>query len=135
MPDLVMTNRHVEDLAIRLVLDREHKAGRKADDVRGKGALVDIEGNYLIEVKAFSASARGSDLWLETRQVQAALDQPERFHLVIVDNISTGQPQLRDISGSDLVALLQRRREKRYFEVPLPTATYDSLMSEHTQAI
>jgi hypothetical protein len=130
MPEPPTSNRQVEDIAVQFVLAREHQAGRSAADVRGKHALVDIEGDLLIEVKAFSGSARGSDLWLETRQVRAALDNPERFHLVIVDNVATGAPHLRDISGPTLTALLARRREKHYFEVPLPTSTYDSLASK-----
>jgi hypothetical protein len=64
MTDPPMTNRQVEDVAIRLVLDREHSAGRAAVDTRGQGALADIEGDWLIEVKAYGGSARGADLWL-----------------------------------------------------------------------
>lgn len=127
------SNRQVEDVAIKLVLAREHEAGRRAVDARGRNALVDVEGDLLIEVKAFSGSARGSDLWLEPRQVQAALDNPDRFHLVIVDNVGTGQPRVLDIHGQPLEALLARRREKHYFEVPFPTATYDLLVGERSQ--
>jgi hypothetical protein len=86
MTDTPMTNPQVEDAAICLVLEREHNAGRSAVDTRGQGALADIEGDWLIEVKAFGRSARGADLWLETRQVPAALNDPERFHLVLVEN-------------------------------------------------
>lgn len=67
------------------MLERELANGRAAFDARHQNnALVDIEGDYLIEVKAFGGSARGSDLWPESRQVQAALDDPARFHLVVV---------------------------------------------------
>lgn len=134
MPEPALSNREVEDFAVQLVLEREHAAGRSAVDARGRGALVDVEGDLLIEVKAFSGSARGSDLWLETRQVQAALDNPERFHLVIVDHVRTGEPRVLDISGEPLTALLARRREKHYFEVPVPTAIYDSLVGELRKA-
>lgn len=126
----VMSNRHVEDLAIKLVLEREYAAGRSAVDARDRNAPVDIEGDFLIEVKAFGGPARGSDLWLESRQVQAALDYPRRFHLILVENIKTGVPHIIDIHGERLAALLERRREKRYFEVPFPTATYDALVGE-----
>lgn len=130
MTDPPMTNRQVEDVAIRLVLDREHSAGRAAVDTRGQGALADIGGDWLIEVKAYGGSARGADLWLETRQVQAALDYPSRFHLVVVEHIRTGPPRLIDIHGEHLATLLERRREKHYFELPLPTAVYDSLLRD-----
>jgi len=130
MTDAPMTNRQVEDVAIRLVLEREHSAGRTAFDTRGQGALADIEGDWLIEVKAYGRSARGADLWLETRQVEAALDDPSRFHLVVVDHVRTGRPRIIDIYGEQLATLLKRRRENHYFEVPFPTAVYDSLLQD-----
>lgn len=130
MPEAPTTNRQIEDVAIRLVLEREHAAGRSAVDTRNRNALVDIEGDFLIEVKAFGGAARGSDLWLESRQVKAALDDPSRFHLVVVEHIRTGVPRMIDIYGEQLTALLERRREKHYFEVPFPTAVYDSLVVE-----
>lgn len=128
MTDVPLTNRQVEDRAIQLLLDREHAAGRHAVDTRHQGALADIEGDWLIEVKAYGQSARGSDLWLETRQVEAALADPERFHLVLVENMRAGQPRIIDIHGDQLRSLLDRRREKHYFEVPLPTGVYDALV-------
>ena len=130
MTDAPMTNRQVEDLAIQLVLERERTAGRSAVDTRGKGALADIEGDWLIEVKAYGRSARGADLWLETRQVQAALAEPDRFHLFVVEHIRSGQPRIIDIHGEQLARLLDRRREKHYFEVPFPTRVYDALVDE-----
>lgn len=130
MADVPMTNRQVENIAIQLVLERERAAGRAAVDVRGKGALADIEGDWLIEVKAFGQSARGADLWLETRQVQAALAEPERFHLVLVEDIRSAQPRIIDIHAEQLAQLLNHRREKHYFEVPFPTGVYDALVHE-----
>lgn len=118
MTEIPMTNRQVEDAAIRLVLER------------GQGALADIEGDWLIEVKAYGRSARGADLWLETRQVHAALNDPERFHLVLVENIRSGAPRIIDIHGDQLALLLERRREKHYFEVPFPTGVYDALVED-----
>lgn len=132
MSEVSMSNREIEDVAIGLVLKREMAAGRQAVDTRHKSALVDIEGEYLIEVKAFGGTARGSDLWLESRQVQAALDDPSRFHLIIVEHVRTDEPRIIDISGEQLRELLERRREKRYFEVPFPTAVYDSLVGRST---
>ncbi len=109
-----MSNREVEDLAIQHVLKLERAAGRNAEDSRGRGALADIEGDRTIEVKAYGKSARGNDMWLETKQVEAALADPERFHLVLVENIRQGDPDLFrviDIHGKDLAGLLDRRRE------------------------
>ncbi|UUZ58704.1 hypothetical protein [Nocardioides sp. B-3] len=102
MIDVPMTNRQVEDLTIQLVLEREHAAGRSAIDTRGKGALADIEGDWLIEVKAFGGSARGADLWLETRRVDAALSEPTRFHLVVVEAIRSKHPRIIDVHGEQL---------------------------------
>lgn len=107
-----MNNRQVEDAAIRLVLEREHSAGRAAVDTRGQGALADVEGDWPIEVKAYGRSARGADLWLETREVQAALSDPEPFHLVLGENLRSGAPRIIDVHGDQIARLLERRREK-----------------------
>ena len=127
---MLRTNRQIENAAIEHVLRLEVAAGRRAVDTRGRGAEADIEGDRLIEVKAYGASARGQDLWLETRQVEAAERDPERFHLVIVENVRQGDPaafRVLDICGDELAALLARKREKHSFEVPLPVAVYDGL--------
>ncbi|MDP9336365.1 MAG: DUF3883 domain-containing protein, partial [Actinomycetota bacterium] len=129
----LQTNRQIEDAAIAHVLSLEAAAGRAAIDTRGKGCLADIEGDRLIEVKAYGRSARGWDLWLETGQVRAAEADPARFHLIIVDNVRQGDPAafgVLDISGDQLVALLERKREKHYYEVPLPVAVYDRLLEQ-----
>lgn len=122
-----LTNREVENAAIELVLARERREGRRAVDARGRGGPVDIEGDRLIEVKAYGQSARGVDIWLETRQVEAALANPSRFHLMIVEHIRSPSPRLIDLHGDTLARLLERRRVKHYFEVAFPTAVYDSL--------
>ncbi len=127
----LQTNRQIEDAAIAHVLHLEAAAGRAAVDTRGRGALVDIEGDRLIEVKAYGGSARGSDLWLEPRQVAAAEADPERFHLVIVENVRQGEPgafRVLDLSGERLAALLTRKRERHYVEVPFPVAAYDAVV-------
>lgn len=129
----MVTNRQVEDAAIIHVLRLERNAGRDAVDARRRGSLVDIEGDRLIEVKAYGGTARGSALWLEPNQVQAALAEPTRFHLIIVDNVNQGDPdrfRVLDLHGQALAELLARRREKHYFEVPLPTGTYDELVAD-----
>lgn len=107
------TNRQIENAAIDHVLSLEAAAGRHAVDSRGRGAVAvaDIEGDRIIEVKAYGGSARGADLWLEVRQVHAAEANPGRFHLVIVENVRRGDPaafRVLDISGERLAALLAR---------------------------
>jgi hypothetical protein len=127
------TNRQIESAAIEHVLRIEAAAGRTAVDTRGRGGLADIEGDRIIEVKAFGGWARGSDLWLETRQVQAAEANPERFHLVVVENVRQGDPaafRVLDLSGDRLAALLARKREKHYYEVPFPVSIYDAAVVE-----
>ena len=127
------TNRQIEDAAIDHVLRLEAAAGRHAVDTRGRGALADIEGDRIIEVKAYGGSARGSDLWLEVRQVQAAEADPKRFHLVVVENVRQGDPaafRVLDLSGERLASLLARKREKHYFEVPFPVGIYDALVGD-----
>ena len=131
-PVPTMSNREIEDAAIRLVLAHEAAAGRAATDTRHRNAPTDIDGDRLIEVKACGGSARGTDLWLETRQVEAALREPDRFHLMIVENVRTGTPRILDLHGPQLAALLERRRVKTYVEVPFPTGTYDTLAADIT---
>ena len=46
-----MSNREIEDAAIRLVLAHEAAAGRAATDTRHRNAPTDIDGDRLIEVK------------------------------------------------------------------------------------
>jgi hypothetical protein len=128
----------IENAAIARVLELEIAAGRTAFDARGRGALADIDGDRLIEVKAYGSSARGADLSLETRQVQAAEADPERFQLVIVENVRQGEPsalRVLDLCGQRLTDLLSRKPEKHYFEVPFPVAIYDALASEQTQRL
>ena len=130
----LVTNRQIEDAAIAHVLRMEEAAERQLRIPGGGwGALADIEGDRLIEVKAYGRSARGSDLWLEPRQVEAAQADPLRFHLMIVENVRQGDPagfQVLDITGDLLVRMLERKREKHYFEVPFPVAVYDALCME-----
>lgn len=125
-----MTNREVEDLAIQLVLDREHAAGRRATDSRGRGALADIEATGSSRSRPSAVRPAALTSGWKPRQVDAALADPDRFHLVVVENIRSGQPRIIDIHGERLASLLIRRREKHYFEVPFPTGLYDSLVSE-----
>lgn len=50
------------------------------------------------------------------------------FHLYVVENVGQGDPArftLRVLNGDHLRVLVGRAVERRYFEVPWPTADYD----------
>lgn len=68
-----MSNRHIEDVTIKLILERERLAGRWAVGTRNRATLADILGDLLIEVKAFGGTAGGSDLWLSPDKCRRAL--------------------------------------------------------------
>lgn len=75
------------------------------------------------------AYARTMEL-MTNKQVEDGRSRPVPVHLIIVENVRQGDPkQFRviDITGDRLVSLLERKREKRHFEVPLPVAVYDAL--------
>jgi hypothetical protein len=128
MPELE-GNEAIEDAAIAWVLELERAAGRDPRDTRDRGAPADIESPpRTIEVKAFGRSNRGFGLWLETNQVQQARANPH-FFVYVVENVRQGDPEqftLKVIGGNHLSRLLDRARERRYFEVPWPVADYDS---------
>lgn len=62
----------------------------------------------LLHRKGVGHSARGADLWLDTSQVQAALDDPDRFHLLIVASTRTGQPRIIAAAVADRATRCQR---------------------------
>lgn len=132
LPTPNTTNRAVENAAIAFVLAYEATHGRPSHDTRGTGAATDVAGDMrTIEVKAYGGSARGQDLWLESRQVDEARTNPN-FWLYIVDNVRQGDPTrfgLLTVGGGDLAALITRAVERRYYTVPFPVATYDHLLS------
>lgn len=122
-------NKAIEDAAIRFVLDLERGVGRSPVDRRYEPAFAaDIESApRVIEVKAVGGSQRGWFLPLEERQVNAARTNPQ-FFVYIVDNVRQGDPAkfgLRVLGGERLARLLERAKERRYFEVPVPVAEYD----------
>ncbi|MGE4029025.1 MAG: DUF3883 domain-containing protein [Thermoleophilia bacterium] len=123
------SNKAVEDAAIAWVMELERSAGREPVDTRYRGAPADIESPpLLIEVKAFGKSNRGFGLWLEVRQVEEARRNP-RFAVYVVENVRQGDPNLftlKVLAGERLSRLLERAKERRYFEVPWPVADYDS---------
>ncbi|MBV9487343.1 MAG: hypothetical protein JO246_14955 [Frankiaceae bacterium] len=123
------TNRTVEDAAITWVIAVENAAGRDATDTRGRGAAGDVSSPSLtIEVKAYGRSARGTDLWLEDRQIREAEANPE-FAVYVVENVRQGDPdqfRLTVLSGDRLQRLLERKRQQTYWTVPWPVADYDA---------
>ena len=122
-------NKAIEAAAIAWVMECEREAGRMPMDSRYRGAAGDIESPpRTIEVKASGRSARGSDLWLEVRQVDEAERNPE-FYVYVVENVAQGDPAyftLRVLGGEHLQRLLARKRPQRHYEVPWPVADYDS---------
>jgi hypothetical protein len=106
----------------------EHGPGCGSDPHTGQRAAVatTAPGVRLIEVKAYGRSARGQDLWLEPRRVEAGRN-PD-FYINVVENVRQGDPAsftLRVLGGETLRVLLQRRREQRYSTVPWPVKVYD----------
>ena len=126
------SNRAVENATITFVLAYEQAHGRQATDTRGGYAPTDIESDdRVIEVKAFGLSARGNDLWLETRQVDEASTNG-RFHIYVVDNVRQGNPaafRLIDLHGDMLASLLERARPQSYVTVPFPVGVYDAVVA------
>jgi hypothetical protein len=123
------SNRAVENAAITFALAYEEARGQGATDTRGAHAPADVESDdRAIEVKAFGLSARGNDLWLDTRQVDEARTNG-RFHLYVVDNVRQGNPaafRLIDLHGDVLARLVERARPQTYVTVPFPVGAYDA---------
>lgn len=135
-----MPNSETENRAIAYVIAQERSAGRTAVDVhKTKGSLVDVESvddatgeKRLIEIKAFGGAGRGDFLWLESNQVKA-LEQVSGSHLYIVTNVKSPERdaiRVLDLTGEQLRERLAAKREKHYYEVPLPVAVYDDLLAK-----
>ncbi len=128
--ELITSNRAIENAAIAWVMEFERLAGRDPQDTRHvASAAADIVSlPRLIEVKAYGASARGGDLWLETPQMKAALENMD-FFLYVVENVRQGDPAhftLKILAGEQLQQRLAMAKERRYFLVPWPTKDYDA---------
>ena len=137
---LKLSNHEIESRAIDAVIAFERAAGRKASDTRyTQGALVDVESfdevtkeKRLIEVKAFGGASRGDDLWLEPNQIKAFAKDPAA-HLYLVTNVRSADPsaiRILDLTGDQLRERIEQKREKHYFEVPMPIAVYDDLLAK-----
>lgn len=141
---LAMSNYETENRAIAYVIAHEKAAGRTAVDARHiPGSRVDVESiddatdeKRLIEIKAFGGIGRGDDLWLEPNQV-AALNEVPGSHLYLVTNVRSADPsemRVLDLAGKELRVRLEAKREKHYYEVPMPVAVYDDLHSTSMDA-
>jgi uncharacterized protein DUF3883 len=122
-------NKAIEDAAIAFVIGLEREAGRSPQDRRYEAAFAaDIQSlPRIIEVKAVGGSQRGWFLPLEVPQVNEARSNPN-FFVYIVDNIRQGDPVkfgLKVLGGERLARLVEKAKERRYFEVPVPVAEYD----------
>jgi hypothetical protein len=120
-------NHEIEDTAIKWVIEFEKQQGRMATDTRRIGPTDIDSPPFKIEVKAFGVSTRGQDLPFETPQLVEAQSNPN-FRLYIVENVRQGDPALftlRVIEGTLLAEIVKRARERRCYELPLPTADYD----------
>ena len=123
-------NRAIEAAAIAWVIELEQAAGRQPIDRRYERAFPgDLEsGRRIIEVKAVGGNQRNTGfLWLEVVQVKEARSNPD-FYLYVVENVRQGDPRffrLKVFGGQLLAQMAARAREKRYYEVPLPTRIYD----------
>lgn len=127
--------KQIEDAAIAFVIAQEAHDCREAKDTRhDPAALTDlVSGDRLIEVKAAGTSSRGYDLWLEPRQYDAAMADPDHFWLYLVENVRQGDPakfRLLRIGAKRLAELLSNAKPQRYWTVPVPVKTYDELASE-----
>jgi hypothetical protein len=129
--DRIVGNRATETAAVLWVMELERKAGRDPIDRRFDSAFpADIEsGGRFIEVKAASNNQRKSGFaWLEVSQFEEAC-RNANFYLYLVDNVAQGNPaefRLRIFAGEQLARLLSRAKERKYFEVPIPVAEFDS---------
>jgi hypothetical protein len=122
-------NKVIEDAAIAFVMRLELSAGRTPQDRRYEAAFAaDLSSPpRVIEVKAVGGSQRGWFLPLEVPQVNEARRNRD-FYIYVVDNVRQGDPSkfgLKVFGGERLARLLERARERRYFEVPVPVAEYD----------
>ncbi|MGV9567373.1 protein NO VEIN domain-containing protein [Streptomyces sp. NPDC003480] len=90
----------------------ERAAGPDPKGVRSSGLPYDVERSPpMIEVKAFSRSARSEALPLEQRQVVAARANPEHYYLYVVDNLTGfdgAEIGVRILRGEALLAMIER---------------------------
>lgn len=97
--------------------------------VRVSGLPYDVESlPRLIEVKAFSRTARSEALPLEHRQVEAARANPEHYYLYVVDNLASAEEAevgVRILHGETLLAMIERTRPQITYWPTFRAAEYD----------
>ncbi|MCF3133956.1 DUF3883 domain-containing protein [Streptomyces olivochromogenes] len=124
-----MGNKETEQGAISRVLDLERAAGRDPEDVRSSGLPYDVESSpRMIEVKAFSRSARSEALPLEHRQVLAARANPEHYYLYVVDNLAGldgAEIGVRILHGEALLAMIERSQPQITYWPTFRATEYD----------
>ncbi|MEV7079689.1 DUF3883 domain-containing protein [Streptomyces sp. NPDC093516] len=122
-------NKETEHAAIMHVMALERAAGRDPKDVRTSGLPYDIESPpRMIEVKAFSRSARSEALPLEHRQVEAARANPEQYYLYVVDNLAGAdgaEVGVRTLHGETLSAMIERSQPQMTYWPTFRAAEYD----------
>lgn len=126
---LFVGNKETEQAAITRVMALERAAGRDPKDVRTWGLPYDIESSpRMIEVKAFSRSARSEPLPLEDRQVGAARANPEHCYLYVVDNLALldgAEVGVRILHGETLLAMIKRSKPHITYRPTFKAAEYD----------
>jgi hypothetical protein len=128
LPVPPLRGHQVEAAAVTWVLQYERQQGRVPSDKRYLASYpADIESPpRMIEIKATASSYRGWFLPVESVQLEQARTNPD-FYIYVVENVGQGDAALftlRILSGDHLRRLVERATERRYFEVPWPTADY-----------
>nr|WSY53574.1 DUF3883 domain-containing protein [Streptomyces sp. NBC_00886] len=130
-----MGNKETEQAAITHVMALERAAGRDPRDVHTSGLPHDVESlPRLIEVKAFSRSARSATLPLERRQVDAAMADPEHYYLYVVDNLAGVDGAgvgVRILHGEVLRTMIERSQPQITYWPTFQAAEYDQAEQLH----
>ena len=90
-----LSNKEIEDRAIKAVIDFEKSEHREAKDIRRQHKSYDVHsGNRIIEVKGIEKSLQKSGNWrfIQQKSVQLALKE-DNFYLYIIDNLGKGVEQ------------------------------------------
>ncbi|MCQ9132414.1 DUF3883 domain-containing protein [Streptomyces sp. IBSBF 2807] len=130
-----MGNKETEQAEITHVMALERAAGRDPKDVRTSGLPYDVESlPRLIEVKAFSRTARSEALPLEHQQVEAARANPKHYYLYVVDNLAGAEGaevDVRILHGEALSALIERTQPQITYWPTFRAAGYDQAERLH----
>ncbi|MFF3938331.1 protein NO VEIN domain-containing protein [Streptomyces phaeofaciens] len=126
-----MGNKETEQAAITHVIALELAAGRDPKDVRTSSLPYDVESlPRMIEVKAFSRSARCEALPLEQRQVEAAKAYPERYYVYVIDNLAGlngAEIGVRVLHGEVLQAMIDRSQPQITYWPTFRASEYDQV--------